>query len=142
MMYFHNIPPYSKKNDTRTFLKRNWTVLDYELRILEIVGSDWRLWYSYEVPSWILSGLLMWDYSWMSWLVVNNCLLLTVNNSIEYIYWEYRVSICMLLKVSLQESLGPALVIILLNFFCSMNTSLTTFCNSSFVSGCTLPWKL
>jgi hypothetical protein len=46
------------------------------------------------------------------------------STSIEYIYWEYRVSICMLLKISLQESLGPALVIILMIFFCSKNTLL------------------
>jgi hypothetical protein len=44
MMYFpyiRNIPPQSKKNDdTLTFLKRNGTVLDYELGLVEIVGGN------------------------------------------------------------------------------------------------------
>jgi len=37
-------------------------------------------------------------------------------------YWEYRVNICKLLKISLQESLGPILAIILIIFFSGSGT--------------------
>ena len=46
-----------------------------------------------------------------------NCLLLTVNSIIEYIYWEYNVIICMFLKTALQESLGLVFEMILMIFF-------------------------
>jgi len=39
----HSIAPWSKKNDdhTETFLKRIWSVLDYEQKLLNIVGGGW-----------------------------------------------------------------------------------------------------
>jgi len=63
-------------------------------------------------------------YLWISLLGVNKCLLSTVNNITEYIYWEYSVIICMFLKISLQESLGLVFVIILMIFFWSKITFL------------------
>jgi len=53
-----------------------------------------------------------------------NCLLLIVYKTNEYIYLEYNVIIPILLKTSLQESLGLVLVIILIIFFFSINTLL------------------
>jgi hypothetical protein len=38
-----------------------------------------------------------------------------------YIYWEYTI-ISIFLETSLQESLGLVLVIILIIFFCNINT--------------------
>ena len=49
--------------------------------------------------------------------ISSKCLLSTVNNSNEYIYWEYNVIICMFLKISLQESLGLVFVMILMILF-------------------------
>ena len=63
-------------------------------------------------------------YLWILLLVLNKYLLLTVYKINEYMYWEYSVIISIFLKTSLQESLGLVFVIILIIFFCSINTLL------------------
>jgi hypothetical protein len=128
--YIHNIPPCNKKNDdTRTLLKRNWTDLDFYLNfgrwlkpVILIIYGRLLNFVTFVNVGWMLLFIVL--YSWISLLVVNNCLLLIVNNSTEYVHWEHRVIICMFLKVSLQELLGQVLVVILMIFFCSMNTLL------------------
>jgi len=57
-------------------------------------------------------------------ICINKCLLLIVYKTNKYMYWEYNVIISILLKTSLQESLGLVLVIILIIFFWSINTLL------------------
>jgi len=60
----------------------------------------------------IISGIVF-----VNFVISSKCLLSTVNNSNEYIYWEYNVIIRMLLKISLQETLGLVLVMVLTIFF-------------------------
>jgi len=55
--------------------------------------------------------------------ISSKCLLSTVSNSNEYIYWKY-VIICMFLKISLQESLDLVFVMILMILFWNINTFL------------------
>jgi len=55
---------------------------------------------------------------------VTKCLFLTVNKISEKMCWEY-VIISMFLKASVQDSLIPALVMILTILFCKINNLLT-----------------
>jgi hypothetical protein len=139
--YIHSIPPWSKKEcwyrnlfkeDLKCFGLRTkafkycgrWvnTLIPYIYIYIYIYGpllyfvkfanAGWRL---------LLFLVLYW---WILLLAVNKYLLSTVNNSNEYIYWEYNVIICMFMKISLQESLGLVLVMILMIFFWNINTFL------------------
>jgi hypothetical protein len=69
-------------------------------------------------------GFFLVLYECISLLQVNKCLFLTVNKIREKMYWEY-VIISMFLKESLQESLNPALVMILTIFFFKIKNLLT-----------------
>jgi len=62
---------------------------------------------------------------WISLFEVNKCLFLTVNKISEKMYCEYNVIISMFLKVSLQDSLTPVLVMIITIFFCKINNFLS-----------------
>jgi len=81
------------------------------LYFVKFANAGWRL---------LFLGL----YLWISFLAVNKCLLLTVNNGNEYMYREYNVLIYMFLKISLQESFGVVFVKILMIFFWNIDTFL------------------
>ena len=63
-------------------------------------------------------------YLLISLFEVNKCLFLTVNKTSEKMYCKY-VIISMFLKVYLQDSLTPVLVMILTIFFYKINNFLT-----------------
>ena len=118
---------------TQDFLKWIWSAQGCDLKFLSIVGGGYIFWFlMYMVPfyfdrsvdaRWRLLLILV-LYLWISLLALKNCLLLTTNSIIEYIYWEYNVIICTFLKTTLQESLGLIFEMILMIFFCNKNTFL------------------
>ena len=58
----------------------------------------------------------------MNFIICIKQVFIIVYKTNEYMYWEYNVIIFILLKTSLQESLGLVSVIILITFFWSINT--------------------
>jgi hypothetical protein len=69
--------------------------------------------------------LVIMSYFWISLLLLNKCLLLRVNIIIKNIYCKLSVIMRKFLKFCLQESLSLVLVIILIIFFCNVNTLYT-----------------
>jgi hypothetical protein len=138
--YIHNIPPYSKKNcDKKSLFKEDLKCFELWTKAFKLCGRRMNIlmpdvygplvyFVKFTNAGWKLLLFLV-LYLWISLLAVNKCLLLTVNSTNEYVYWEYNVIICMFLKISIQESLGLLLVMILMIFFCNINTFLAEGAN-------------